>query len=60
MPELGVRASDLARRGGTARERAGFVGIAEADRKAMVERALAEHPGERVVGAGLHTHDKEV
>ena len=60
MPELGVRARDLAGRGRLAGERAGFVRVAEADGKTVVERAFAEHAGERFVGAALRTHDKEV
>lgn len=60
MSELGVRAGNLSGRGRLAGERAGFVRVAEADGKTVVERALAEHAGERFVGAALRTHDKEV
>lgn len=60
MPELGVRARDFAGRRRLAGERAGFVRVAEAHGQSVVERALAEHAGERFVGAALRTHDKEV
>lgn len=60
MSELGVRARDLTRRGRLAGERAGFVRVAEAHGQSVVECALAEHAGERFVGAALRTHDKKV
>lgn len=60
MSELAVRARDLAGRGRLAGERASFVRVAEAHGQTVVERALAEHAGERFVSAALRTHDKEV
>lgn len=60
MAKLGVRAGNLTGRGRLARERAGFLRVAEADGQSVVKRALAEHAGERFVGAAPRTHDKEV